>query len=64
MGAILMVQNSVNLGRGKPGPEDEWRIPALPEKATAGSGVAEEAAAEPPPASNRSSFMRRLTRRA
>jgi hypothetical protein len=30
MGAILMVQDSVNLGPGKPGPEDDWRIPPLP----------------------------------
>jgi hypothetical protein len=63
MGAILMVQNSVKMGTGKPGPGDVWKFPtASAEAPTEGDA---EATVEPAPAESprAGGLLHRLIRR-
>jgi hypothetical protein len=62
MAAILMVKDSVNLGPGKPGPQDEWRIPPLPENEV-DEKVAQDSGHETASAGHGSGLLHRLTHR-
>jgi hypothetical protein len=52
--------NSISVGTGEPGPEDEWKIPAWPEDETR---PAEEAAPEAAHEEHGSGLLHRLTHR-
>jgi hypothetical protein len=65
LGPDLMVPIPVNsetegTGRGEPGPEDEWTIPALPDEQ---APVTKEAAPEPAHTTPGSGLLHRLTHR-
>ena len=59
-GMIPVPVNAMSVGTGEPGPEDEWKMPALPEDEVK---PAEEAAPQPGPAEHGSSLLHRLTHR-
>jgi hypothetical protein len=59
-GMIPVPVNSMSSGPGEPGPEDEWKMPALPDD---GAEVPKEPTPEPEHTTPGSGFLHRLTHR-
>jgi hypothetical protein len=60
VGLVPMPTNTLHVGPGDPGPEDEWKIPAQPDDEAAGKL---DAAPEPATPAHGVGFLHRLTHR-